>query len=78
MDFLNHREGVWLSIRFPLFFPLQCTVTELEIVRGCVSLMKLKSQGKAVEMTVNSKEENFSDFCPDFVQEFVLCNASWI
>jgi hypothetical protein len=28
-------------------------------VRGCVSLKKYKSQGKAVEVTVNSKEELF-------------------
>jgi hypothetical protein len=32
-------------------------------------LKKLTSQGKAVEVTVISKEENF---CPDFVQEFDL------
>jgi hypothetical protein len=39
---------------------LQCTVAELYIenVRGCVSLKKYKSQDKAVEVTVNSKEEN--------------------
>jgi hypothetical protein len=37
----------------------QCTVTELlETVRGCVSLKKKKSQSKAVEVIVNSKEEN--------------------
>jgi hypothetical protein len=32
-------------------------------------LKKWKSQSKAVEMTVNSKEQ---DFCPDFVQELGL------
>jgi hypothetical protein len=37
-----------------------------------VSLKKLKSQGKAVEVTVNSKEENSYDFCLDFAQEFGL------
>jgi hypothetical protein len=48
---------------------LQCTVTELKkyvrscvsvknYERGCVSLKKLKSQGKVVEVTVNSEEEN--------------------
>ncbi len=26
-----------------------------------------------VEVTVNSKEENSEDFCPIYVQEFVLC-----
>jgi hypothetical protein len=49
-----------------LFSPLQCTI---ETVRGCVSLNNLKSQGSAVEMTVNSKEDNSSDFCLDFVRE---------
>ncbi len=63
---------------FMFFYPvfllsrLQCTVTALETVRGCVSLTKWKSQGKAVEETVNSKEENSEDFCLDVVQEFGL------
>jgi hypothetical protein len=39
-------------------------------IRGCVSLKKEKFQGKNVEMTVNSKEENSLDFRLDFVQEF--------
>ncbi len=29
----------------------------LETVRGCMSLKKYKSQGKAGEVTVNNKEE---------------------
>jgi hypothetical protein len=33
---------------------------------------EIESQGKAVVVTVNSKEENFKDFCLDFVQEFGL------
>ncbi len=37
----------------------QCTVRAAETVRGCVSLKKYKSQGKAIEVTVNSKEEKF-------------------
>jgi hypothetical protein len=37
-----------------------------------MSLKKYKSQGKAVDMTVNNKEENSEDFCLDFVQEFGL------
>jgi hypothetical protein len=41
-------------------------------VEGCVSLKKSKSQDKAVEVAVNSKEENSQDFCLDFVQEFGL------
>ncbi len=35
-------------------------------------MKKYKSQGKAVEMTVNNKEENSEDFCLDFVREFGL------
>ncbi len=57
MDFLNHREGGMVFYQDFLLTPLQCTVTELETVRGCVSLKKYKSQDKAVEVTVNSKEE---------------------
>ncbi len=38
-----------------------------------MSLKKYKSHDpQSVEVTVNSKEENFSDFCLDFVQEFGL------
>jgi hypothetical protein len=56
MDLLNHKEGGMVF----LLSPLQCTVTEIEIhkrllkfknknIRGCASLKKYKSQGKAVE-----------------------------
>ncbi len=55
MDFLNHREGGMIFYQVFLLSPLQCTV---ETVRGCVSLKKYKSQGKAVKVTVNSKEES--------------------
>jgi hypothetical protein len=47
-------------IRFSSFFLLQCTVTELETVRGCVSLKKLKSQGKPGE--VKSRRKTFKTF----------------
>jgi hypothetical protein len=83
MDFLNHREGKIVFYQVFLLSLLQCTVTELKkyvrscvsvkkYERGCVSLKKLKSQGKSVEVTLNSKEENSQDFCLDFVQEFSL------
>jgi hypothetical protein len=58
MDFLNRREGGIFSSRFSSFsFTVynNCTV---EIERGCVSLKKYKPQDKALEVTVNSKEEN--------------------
>jgi hypothetical protein len=32
-------------------------------------------QNPLVEMTVNSKEENSQDFCPNYVQEFGLCTG---
>jgi hypothetical protein len=57
MDFLNHREGGLVFYQALLLSPLQGTVTDL--VRGCGSLKEKKSQGKTVEVTVNSKEENF-------------------
>jgi hypothetical protein len=44
----------------------------MKYIRGCVSLKKYKSQGKAVEVTVISKAENSEDFCLDFVQELGL------
>ncbi len=60
MDFLNHREGGMVLYRVFLLSPLQ--------LRGCVNLKKYISEGKAVEVTVNSKEENslrlFSGFRP--------------
>jgi hypothetical protein len=51
MDFLNHREGVWFSIRFSSFL----------LNRNCKRLRELEEieiSSKAVEVTVNSKEEN--------------------
>ncbi len=37
-----------------------------------MSLKNQKSLSKAVEVTVNNKEENSSDFCLDFFHEFGL------
>ncbi len=38
----------------------------------------LKEEGEwsplVEEVTVNSKEENSKDFCPNYVQEFDLCS----
>ncbi len=59
---------MWFSIMG--FLPFSFTVCTVETVRGCVK--KYKSQGKAVEVTVNCKEENSEDFCLDFFQEFGL------
>jgi hypothetical protein len=40
MDFLNHGQGGMVFYQVFLPPPLQCTVTKLETVRGCVSLKK--------------------------------------
>ncbi len=56
MDFLNHREGGVIFYQIFLLSPLQCTVGTDETVT--VFLKKYKSQGKAEEVTLNSKEEN--------------------
>ncbi len=47
-----------VSVRFSSFFLYSVQLNIVETVRGCVSLKKLKSQGKAVEVTVNIVEEN--------------------
>ncbi len=64
MDFINHREGgmVFYQVYYQVFLlsPLQCTVSEL-YSRNCKRLREFEDkelQGKAVEVTVNSKEEN--------------------
>jgi hypothetical protein len=71
MDFLKpKRKGNDFLSGFP---PLSFTVSSnrnLETLRGRLSLKKLKSQGRAVEVTVNSKEENSSDFSLYVVPEF--------
>jgi hypothetical protein len=54
MDYLKHRKGLWFSIRFSSFL-----LWTAETIRGCVSLKKYRSQGKAVTVTVNSKEEDY-------------------
>jgi hypothetical protein len=67
MDFLNHREGGMFSIRFFSFL----------LYRNCKRLRvfeEIEISSKAVEVSVNNKEENSQDFCLDFVQEFGLCS----
>jgi hypothetical protein len=77
MDFLYQREGGMVFYHIFLLSPLQCTVEKLK--RFCEfeekrlrEFEEIETQGKAVEVTVNSKEENSEDFCLDFVQEFSL------
>jgi hypothetical protein len=33
---------------------------------------------KCLEVTVNSKEENSSDLCPKYVQEFFFCTTVYV
>jgi hypothetical protein len=46
-----------IILRVSGFAPFSSTMDRNLTVRGCVSLKKYKSQGKAVEVTVKSKEE---------------------
>ena len=63
MDFLNHREGVYDFLSgFPSFSFTVYSNSAVEIVRGCVSMKQQKTQSKAVEVTVSSKEEKAQDF----------------
>ncbi len=56
-------KRVWFSIPgCPPFSFTVCSNFTVEIIRGCVSLKKKKSQGKAVEVTVNSKEKTLKIF----------------
>ncbi len=65
MDFLNHREGDVILYQIFLLSPY----------RNCNRLREFEEieiSSKAVEETVNKKEENSEDFCQNFVQEFSL------
>jgi hypothetical protein len=57
-DFLNHRKGGVVFYQVLLLSLLSEGTVETVTVRGCVRLKKYKSQGKAEEVTLNSKEEN--------------------
>jgi hypothetical protein len=46
MDLLNHRKGGMLFYQVFLLSPLQSQYRTEEIVRGCVSLKKNKSQSR--------------------------------
>jgi hypothetical protein len=73
MDFLyTIGKGYGFLSGFHTFFFTVHNNRTLETIRGCVSLKKYKSQGKAVQVTVNSKEENI---CLDFVQEYDICTC---
>jgi hypothetical protein len=61
MFFLNHKEWGRGFYQVILLSPLQCTITAVTHCRNCKRLREfeeIESQGKAVEVTVNSKEEN--------------------
>jgi hypothetical protein len=74
MDFLNHKKGRVFFNRVFLLSHLQCTVRTVETVRLCLSLKKKKYIKAKLKryLILNNKEENSSDFCLYFVQEFGL------
>ena len=72
MDFLNHREGDMVFQQVFLFSPLQCTVTLCRNSKRLREFEEIEISSKAVEETVNNKEENSSDFSLNFAQEFGL------
>jgi hypothetical protein len=69
MDFLNHREGGMGLHQVFLPFLLQCIATNS---RNCRRLREFEEIEISKQVPVNSKDENSSDFCLDFVQEFGL------
>jgi hypothetical protein len=60
MDFFNHREGGGMVFYHVfLLSALQCTGTKtVDIGKRWHEFEEIESQGKAVEVTVNRKEEN--------------------
>ncbi len=56
--FKPQGRGYGFLSGFPSFSFTAHSNWTVETVIGCVSLKKYKSQGKAVDVTVNSKEEN--------------------
>jgi hypothetical protein len=74
VDFLNHRVGG--MVFYPCFPPFSFTVNS-RICKRLREFEEIKSEGKAVEVTVNSMEENSEEFCLDFVQEFCLWKHGW-
>jgi hypothetical protein len=57
MDFLNHREGGMVFYQVFLLSHLQCTITNCRNGKRLRESEEIESQGKAVEVTVKSKEE---------------------
>ncbi len=66
LHLLNHREWVCFLSGFPPFFFTVYSSWTVETVIGCASLKKYKSQGKAMEVTANGKEEISYNFWLDF------------
>ncbi len=53
-------------------FRLEVSNTMFTLQTSFKPLLHKGGQKTVVEVTVNSKEENFEDFCPNYVQEFGL------
>ncbi len=70
--FYNHREGGMVSIRFSSFLLFSLQKLNWRNCKRLQEFEEIEIARQAVEVTVNSKEENSSEFCLDFVQEFGL------
>ncbi len=58
MDFLNHSEGDVVFYQVVLLSPLQCTVKHHRNCKRLREFEEIEISRQAVEVTVNSKEEN--------------------
>ncbi len=69
-----HERKISLGFLGIIFWVLRldvsiyCTMFTLQ-----TSFKPLLLKNPLIEVTVNSKKENSSDFCPDYIQEFGLC-----
>jgi hypothetical protein len=74
MHFLNHREGNMVFYQGFLLSPLQCTLMHYRNYKRLREFeeIEISRQSSSLEVTLNSKEENSSEFSLDFVQEFGL------
>jgi hypothetical protein len=72
MDFLNHREGRLVLYQVFLLSPLQCTQTPFRNFKRLSEFEEIEISRQSCRGTVNRMEENSSDFCLYFVQEFGL------
>ncbi len=79
-EILIHPKAEFMNVQFCWGFPGKI----LRVLRLVVSVYNvyINARGREgdynliLEVTVNSKEENSKDFCPNYVQEFGLCSLT--